>query len=628
MQQNRSLYRDFPVEIRLPYQGIVQIQDWSGRHMRLLDFAETALRYLASLSLSDYRSRCRSPNRKVEGMLEKLGSRNLTFGRHLELFRISAAAIPDPLIPPPERSPVTQMESLRRFGAALDALEAAVAGLSPGTSSSAIGVAVHVQRGLAGEAPNLDWWGGWERLVWYRNQVFHAGANNWPVHNEGYGEIMGPLLHDALVDLLTQPTVAEVILAHPVASVTLIEPHVSGGFANWMCGEERGDWFEKEIVTEAPVTDRWTAEHWRATTASSYILSAVDGWSVRGLFWDLRNGLPPVMHMRVPDVTAAPGKPPNQAPRRSRLSAAREGRGTAPGTCGEFVQGILADGTPFHVTCPINKSATVVAKLTPAEKPLVLGLSEHHRKLGLAIDHTIELLGLGTVEVVVRHWSDLDIAKGMGSSTADVLSGIRAIAAAAGEELDIVTQGELAARVESSDGSMYPGIAAVNHKTCELVKAWDWYPEFVIVMLVPEDIVNTPSISFTGQEALAREYQTLLERMSRAIAERSIADFARESTRSAIMNNRFLLNPFSSKLSDRLEEFGALGINVGHTGTVCGLLFPNTEDGRVKASDAYLEMRRLFPDLKDVKVVTTPHCEAASCSREGGGETDEARNGQ
>lgn len=279
------------------------------------------------------------------------------------------------------------------------------------------------------------------------------------------------------------------------------------------------------------------------------------------------------------------------------------------------------------MTCPINKSATVVAKLRPAEKLTVIGLGEHHRKLGIAIDHTVEQLELGPVEVVVRHWSDLDIAKGMGSSTADVLSGIRAIADAAGEELDVVTQGQLAAKVESSDGSMYPGIAAVNHKTCELVKVWNWYPEFVIVMLVPEDVVNTASISFAGQEALAAEYQGLLENMSRAIDDRSIADFARESTRSAIMNNRFLLNPFSRKLSDRVEEFGALGVNVGHTGSVCGLLFANTEDGRVKASDAYLEMRRLFPDLKDVKVVTTPYCGAVP-SADGGGQTGEARQGQ
>jgi hypothetical protein len=42
---------------------------------------------------------------------------------------------------------------------------------------------------------------------------------------------------------------------------------------------------------------------------------------------------------------------------------------------------------------------------------------------------------------------------------------------------------------------------------------------------------------------------------------------------------------------------------------VCGLLFPNTDEGRMKASEACFEVRQQFGDLKDVKVVTTPHCE-------------------
>lgn len=204
-------------------------------------------------------------------------------------------------------------------------------------------------------------------------------------------------------------------------------------------------------------------------------------------------------------------------------------------------------------------------------------------------------MSLGAVEITARHWSDLDIAKGMGLSTADVLAGIRAVADAVGEDLDVATQGELAARVESSDGSMYPGIAAVNQQTCELVRVWDWYPEFVIVMLVPQDIFDTPLIPFAGQETLADDYEDVLAKMDRAIANRSIVDFAAQSTRSASLNQRYQVNPYSGKLSQRLEEFEALGVNVGHTGTICGLLFANTERGQVQASDAYLKVESFSP---------------------------------
>ena len=262
------------------------------------------------------------------------------------------------------------------------------------------------------------------------------------------------------------------------------------------------------------------------------------------------------------------------------------------------------------MTCPINKSSTVVASLRAANTLKIIGLGEHHRKLELAIRCTVDLLDLGAVEVMARHWSDLDVGKGMGSSTADVLAGARAIADAAGESLSPEVEGRLAAMVESSDGSMYPGIAAVNHKTCELVEAWDWYPEFVIVMLVPNNSVDTASIPFHGQERLAEEYEDLLERMGRAVRDRSIVQFAEQSTRSAVMNDEFLLNPYSRNLRGRLDEFKALGLSVGHTGTVCGLLFANTEAGRTTASEAFLEISRQFPDLKDVKIVTTPYCAA------------------
>jgi len=628
MQPNRLLYRDFPPELRNAYGDAVRARDWSSRHKGLLDFAEAALGYLASLSLSDYRTRCTELVGNVESLIEKSRNKPLTMGRVLDLFRVSAKAMPDPLVPRVDGLSAAQLDDVRRFAAAVGALDAAVAGLSPGASSAAIDVSHYVKDGLGEEGDRLDWWEAWQRLIAYRNRVVHSGRDPWPTGNEHYWNVMGPLLHDAIVELLTHSAVADSILAHPVGTITLLLRSEAGDFVHLVCGEERGVLFEEEVVAAMSVTERW-AEDWAATTATSYILDpAPEGWSIHSPFWDLRNGLPPAMGVRPGDSSAKPGGI-STAGTRTKRPGAREGQGTAPGTCGEFIQGILPDGTPFHVTCPINKSANVVAKLRPARELSVIGLSEHHRKLGLAIEYTVERLDLGPTEVTIRHWSDIDIGKGMGSSTADVLSGIRAVANAAGERLDVAEEGALAARVESSDGSMYPGIAAVNHKTCELVKAWDWYPEFVIVMLVPHDSVDTQSIGFAGQEQLATEYEVLLENMDRAISERSLANFAAQSTRSAGLNERFLLSPYCCNLSDRLDEFGALGVNVGHTGTVCGLLFANTEAGRLRASEACFAVRREFDDLKDVKVVTTPHCAGQSePSEEDGSQADQAEHGK
>ncbi len=580
--------------------------------MGLLGFAEASIVYMASLCISDYRTRAHEPARSLEVMLERSRSRKLSLGRELELFRASASAIEAPLIPAPGDFPDDELGALGRFAAAVDAIQAAVDGLSSEASPAVIDIGVNVSRGLADCEPKLGWWEGWEKLVAYRNKVAHFDSERWPIYGPGYWDIMGPLLHDSLVELLTQREVAAAVLAHPVFQIMRIRPDDASNFIHSLRGEERGVYLEREVMAPQPVTERWGSEHWKATEASSCVLEHDGGeWRIRSLFWDLRNGIPPVMDMEAADSVAKPSSEGGSRRPPGNPRPVREGRGTAPGTCGEFAQGILSDGTPFHVTCPINKSSTVVAGLRDAKTLKILGLGEHHRKLELAIQRTAELLDLGAVEVTVRHWSDLDIGKGMGSSTADVLAGVRAIADAVGEDLTPEAEGRVAAAVESSDGSMYPGIAAVNHKTCELVEAWDWYPEFVIVMLVPSNSVDTASIPFLGQERLAEDYDDLLGKMSRAIQGRSIADFAEQSTRSAVMNDEFLLNPYSRNLRGRLAEFGALGLSVGHTGTVCGLLFPNTDAGRTAASEASLEVSRQFPDLKDVMVVTTPYCKAA-----------------
>lgn len=608
MEPNPLLYKEFPLDMRNSYSELARAREWSDRHAGLLELAEITLGYLASLCLSDYRTRSDAPTQAVEALLERSRSKALTFGRLLELLRASVEAIPDPMIPPPDSFPGAQLDHVRRFGAAVEALEVAVAGLAEGSSPAAIDIDVNVERGLGGGGNELGWWGGWKRLVEYRNKVAHSAKARWPLRGPGYWNRMGPLLHEAVVELLTQPAVSDPVLSYPVASLTMITPTESGEVRHLVHGEKRGIWFEEVVTAPVPVTERWREDHWKATSASSYILEEdANGYAIRSLFWDLRNGLPPAIVTDAPPAARGQKDAAKKQPARDDIAV--EGRGTAPGTCGEFAQGVLADGTPFHATCPINKSATVVAKLRPADEVFLLGLKEHQRKLALAIEYTLEALELGPMEVTVRHWSDLDIGKGMGSSTADVLAGIRAIADATGHELDVTTEGELAARVESSDGSMHPGIAAVNHKTCELVKAWEWYPEFVIVMLVPHDSVDTHSISFEGQDALAADYEILLREMDDAIRRRSIADFAAQSTESARLNEKYLLNPHGRNLSDRLDEFGALGVNVGHTGTVCGLLFPNTDEGRTSASETCFAIRREFPYLKDVKVVTTPHCE-------------------
>lgn len=131
---------------------------------------------------------------------------------------------------------------------------------------------------------------------------------------------MAPLLHDALVELLTNPLVSASVLDHPVVNVTLVSTRDSGDVCHAVCGERRGVYFEEDVVEAEPATARWTEEHWKATTASAYILEPDrHGYAIRSLFWDLRNGLPPAIDIEAPvsevvteEVAESGAAPPGQ----------------------------------------------------------------------------------------------------------------------------------------------------------------------------------------------------------------------------------------------------------------------------------------------------------------------------
>ena len=65
----------------------------------------------------------------------------------------------------------------------------------------AIAVDVHVERNMAGGDEQLGWWTGWKKVVEYRNKVQHFDAERWPIYGDCYWDVMGPLLHDCLVEL-------------------------------------------------------------------------------------------------------------------------------------------------------------------------------------------------------------------------------------------------------------------------------------------------------------------------------------------------------------------------------------------------------------------------------------------
>ena len=573
------------------------------RHKALIEFAESSLEYLTSIIFSTYRNQSWSfPSKDVEGCLSGLS--NLTFGKSLELLRLSFDKLEAPIFDVGE----VPLPANQRLGQA-------IAGINEAIELEASNIRRLVEARLNASPPRLSWFQAFGTLVNYRNRAEgHSRSHRWPVGHVDYYPLMCPLLEASVVELITAPGIADYLL-HTCTGTMLSSDGPSAGGGYLFDVEYQGAPMRVHGNLDEPQGAVFPESPWSKVDPRLYLLSSrqtgeiITNLVIEGQFHDFgRHGLPSAL--AVPD---GPTAGPSAAPSANR---SLKGRASAAGTCGELVQGILPGGVNFHVTCPVSKSSTVALELSPAAVWSFSGPATSLGKLRSSVRAAAELLGIGPSHVEVEHHTDLDVGKGLGSSTADIVAAARAVANAARTTLTARQLAEIATTIESSDGSMYPGLIAFNQKTGDVVRRFDWWPQFAIVMVVPRDTLNTESADFAGKEVYAERFERMLDTLTSAAGLRDPLPFAVAATESAVINQEFIPNTWFDLLMDRVAILGGAGVNVGHTGTVTGMLFPlptaGGEDGRARAEAmglARAAARALSDDAGaavDVKLVTTP----------------------
>lgn len=169
---------------------------------------------------------------------------------------------------------------------------------------------------------------------------------------------------------------------------------------------------------------------------------------------------------------------------------------------------------------------------------------------------------------------------GLGSSTADVVAAIRAVAAALGRVPHADELAAIAVEAEvASDPLMYDGFGMVfAQRSGAVLERWgDWYPPFVVASArlaetgVRIDTLALPAPAFSPAE-LGR-FAAILDAARDGFRRRDLAAIAEAATRSAILNQaRLPLARFESwrRLA---KQAGALGVQIAHSGVVGGALF-------------------------------------------------------
>lgn len=248
----------------------------------------------------------------------------------------------------------------------------------------------------------------------------------------------------------------------------------------------------------------------------------------------------------------------------------KKGVGRSTGTFGELAQG-EKNGQPFLFTLPVPLTSKVW--FVPTHSPGVRSDHPYKRKAIYAAELALKRAGM-SVGGTLYFSSQIPVSKGMASSSADITAAVRAVAMSVGIDFTDSAIAEIAAAVEPTDGVMYQGINAVNQKTGELLYSYPNFPELFLIGYDSGGRLNTQQYyRMKGEYSAAAKLQMaqLFDEMHDSLLSGSVPAILSAVTKSAKLNEELLPKPFFSLFAELAKRF-ELGVIVGHSGTVIGLL--------------------------------------------------------
>jgi L-threonine kinase len=174
----------------------------------------------------------------------------------------------------------------------------------------------------------------------------------------------------------------------------------------------------------------------------------------------------------------------------------------------------------------------------------------------------------------------------MASSTADIVAGLRALAAAFRVPLSPLEIAEITTSIEPSDGIMFPELCAISRMTGRPLQRFPWWPTFPIAMTVPKESRVTPQYHVDDNNLLNTACDEMLDRLARASHAKDPDPFAEIATLAANQQLSRSKHRGFENFYHHCRKLGAIGRDAAHTGTVVGVLFPDDANGSAAARDA------------------------------------------
>nr|WP_206322369.1 kinase [Streptomyces sp. HNM0575] len=244
-----------------------------------------------------------------------------------------------------------------------------------------------------------------------------------------------------------------------------------------------------------------------------------------------------------------------------------------------MLQGVLPeDGGDFLVTLPVARWSMATFRQDP--RAAAITVRPVHKKKALRLVRLIVEEEHRPVRGELALSSVIPEGKGLASSSADLVATARAVAKALGTPMPPARIERLLARIEPTDGVLYPGIVAFHHRRVRLRAVLGSLPAMTVVGIDEGGAVDTVAynrIPKSFSTAQGYEYARLLDRLTDAIPRHDLAEVGRVATRSALMNQPHRYKRSLEPMLEICREVGGLGVAVGHSGTTLGLLLDSRD---------------------------------------------------
>jgi len=271
----------------------------------------------------------------------------------------------------------------------------------------------------------------------------------------------------------------------------------------------------------------------------------------------------------------------------------RIGYGEAPAHHGEVVQGMFysSDGTVEHglvtLPCPLFRAR---AGFRPVRSGSLTVEPRGRVRAGTAARLTLDVLGRVGWGGTLRMDSNVPLRWGCGSSTADVLAAIRAVADAFDTTLPPEWISRLSVASETASDSVMFGpqraVLFAQRRGSVLLDLGGPLPPVWVVGFNTEgncgvDTLVLPPCQYSAWEIEA--FGPVLGLLRRAVERQDPVLMGRAATASTMIMQRHRPKTGMPQLLRLAEDLGALGVQVAHSGTVAGLLFAPMDDvvGRI-----------------------------------------------